>query len=1135
MNEKIRFLVQSMRCRESFKFAKVLLVLLLMASAIQAQPNDKPETFTLKFTNTAIIDVLKNIEKNSDYVFLYSSSLKSALQEKVSLNVKNASIRELMNRVLGGTALRYRIDQRQITITRTERAQPTQQHPTLKVTGVVTDENGDPAVGATIKEKGTINGTVTDAQGTFSLNVPGDAILTITYVGYQEKEIRLKGRTLIAISMIPDNKVLDEVVVVGFGKQKKESLVGAVQAVKPEDLKITSSNLSTSFAGNVPGIITRQTTGEPGYDNAEFYIRGVSTFGSNKSPLIILDGVEISTEMLNNIPPESIESFSVLKDATATSLYGSRGANGVIIVNTKHGTLSEKMKIDVRLDNTFSSPTKIQDMANGLTFMQMYNEAIYNEAKFTGQDYVPYYSNDKIENTRKKANPYLFPNNDWYSKLFKDVAISQNLNLSIRGGSKLITYFLNAGIFYENGIVRQPTENTALDVTMRSKKYLFQSNVSAHITPTTKIELNMNTQLFYYHAPKENITNLFYYTMRVNPVGFPVTLPTQDGDTFTRYGMNTRQGVGGLQTNPYALLSSGYTERNYVYSTTALNIDQDLKFITPGLKANALASFYNYSYNWLDHWMVPFYYKVADEYQNGENGDYIYDTESIGAPGQPYLQSNSGRDPTQTVWSLQAKLDYAHTFGKHNIGAALVYHMKEIKKVKDSGNEYDLLPYREQGLAGRLTYDYAQRYLMEATFGYNGSENFKRGNRFGFFPALALGWTISNESFFRTLKNVIHNFKIRGSYGLVGNDALATRFPYITTIDMSSEGGWWIGDNYSNIRVPWVTTYGNENATWEKSKKFNIGADVNVLGSIDISFDYFTEHRTGIFMQRQSILSTAGYGGNRPFANIGAVKNKGVDMSAVYTKVYSKDFTMKFNGSFTYAHNEMTEVDEPKNVETYYSRIGHPINSIRGLVADGLFTSQEEIDKSPRQELGTYTLGDIKYKDLNGDNKIDLNDVTTIGNPEIPEIIYGFGGTVKYKKFDCSFMFQGAGKVSLMMTDIHPFVDKSGDGYGISQYIVDNHWSETNNNARAAYPRLSPTFVNNDVQTSSFYLRNGSYMRLKNAEFGYTPLSWMRIYIAATNIFTISPFKTWDPEMGSGNGLRYPLQRTFKIGVQFHY
>lgn len=1006
-----------------------------------------------------------------------------------------------------------------------------------EIKGFIGDENGEPVIGATIRVKGTSVASITAHDGTFAIQAPPNATLEIAYIGYQNKDISLKGRTFISISLYPAHNQIDEVVVVGFGKQKKESLVGAVQAVSPDDLKMTSSSLTTSFAGNVPGIIARQRSGEPGYDNAEFYIRGISTFGANKSPLVILDGVEINTTMLNNIPPESIESFSVLKDATATSLYGSRGANGVIIVNTKQGELSEKMQVKVRLDNTFSAPTMIQKIADGPTYMRMFNEAAYNDAKAVGDTYSPNYSDERIAKTAERANPYLFPNNDWYGMLFKNMTSNQNLNLNVRGGSKILTYFLNAGIFYENGIIKQPKEALALDVSMRSKKYLFQSNVTARISPTTKMGLNMNTQLFYYHAPKESIRNLFYYTMRVSPVGFPAVLPAEKGDSFVRYGMSPRQGVGGLQTNPYARLSTGYTERNYVYSTTAFNIDQDLAFVTPGLKASGLASFYNYSFNWLDHWIVPFYYQVSDNYTQDENGEYKFDTKNIGEPGRPYLQSNSGREPTTSVWSLQGKIDYQRTFGKHDINATLVYHMKETKRVKNGGSEYDLLPFREQGVASRLSYNYAHRYLLEATFGYNGSENFMKGKRFGAFPAIAAGWSLSNEPFFKPLKEYVHNLKIRGSYGLVGNDALPaeSRFPYITTVDMSAGGGWWIGNNYENIRVPHITTYGNSLATWEKSKKLNVGIDLNLLGALDVTFDYFTENRTGIFMKRKAIISMLGFGGNIPWANIGAVKNRGFDMSLAYTKVFNKDFTVRANGSFTYAHNEITDTDEPTNVPTYFSRLGHPINCIRGLVAEGLFTSQEEIDQSPKQELSTYTVGDVRYKDLNGDKKIDKNDITTIGNPEIPEIIYGFGGTVTYKKWDMSLTFQGAGKVSLMMTDIHPFVDKEGDALGISQYIADNHWSEANNNAHAAYPRLSQSFVNNNVEQSTYYLRDASFLRLKTAELGFAPYKWMRVYAAGTNLLTFSPFKTWDPEMGSGNGLAYPLQKTFTIGVQFQY
>lgn len=826
--------------------------------------------------------------------------------------------------------------------------------------GYVGDENGEPVIGATVLESGTQNGVITDVDGIFTIQLAKNASLTISYVGYQKKTVVVKDKKFISVNLTPDRSMmLDEVVVVGFGKQKKESLVGAVQAVKPEDLKMTSSNLSTSFAGNVPGIIAVQTQGEPGSDEAKFYIRGISTFGSNTSPLIILDGVEINATMMNNIPPESIASFSVLKDATATSLYGSRGANGVIIVTTKQGQLSEKMSVDIRFDNTFSMPTYVQKMADGPTYMDMYNEAVYNQAIANNQEYEPFYSRDKIDKTRANANPYLFPNNDWYSMLFKDFAVNQNLNISIKGGSKNVDYFLNAGIFYENGIIRQPKEDK-LDVGMRNKKYLFQSNVTARVTSTTKVGLNMNTQLFYHHAPKTSTRNLFAYSMHGNPVRFPATLPAEPGDTYIRYGSNDPWDVGKSEPNPYAKLSEGYTERNYVYMTTAFNLEQDLKFVTPGLKLTGLASFYNYSFNWLDHWIVPFYYKVSDDYTMDDQGNYLYKTSTIGEPGEPYLKSNSGRDPTESVWSLQGALDYSRQFGGHDVGATLVYHMKETKKVKDGGAEKDLLPYREQGMAGRLTYSFGQRYLLEATFGYNGSENFRSGHRFGFFPAIALGWTISNEKFFQPLKKTVSTLKIRATYGLTGNDALATRFPYVTEVSMNNNLDWWTGSG-TRVNGPLVNIYGNANATWEKSKKLNLGVDMTLLESMDITIDYFKEDRSGIFMQRSSVPSTMGVTGMLPYANIGSVKNKGVDMSVAYSKVIGKDWVLRLNGSLTYAHNEITEIDEPVNVEPYSSRIGHPINSIMGYVSDGLFTSQEEIDRSPKQSFGNYTVGDIKY------------------------------------------------------------------------------------------------------------------------------------------------------------------------------
>ena len=1104
-----------------------LVLLFYPLSALGAQGH-----ISIKGQSITIMQAIQLIEKNSDYTFFYNAA---DLEDKQRKDINcNGPIDEILDEVFKDSGISYIVKNKEV-ILNVQKTNNTQQKKKRTVTGTIIDAVDDsPIIGANITIKGDKNtGTISDIDGNFSLSIPDNkTILVVTYIGYKTREVPVEDLGNIKIVLEGDDHTLNEVVVVGSGTQKKVSVTGAITSIKGASLKLPSSTLSNSFAGKLAGVIAKTNSGEPG-SGAEFYIRGIGTFGGRATPLILLDDVEISSGDLNYVPAENIESFSILKDASATAIYGSRGANGVMIVTTKGGEYNSKTSINVTAENSFNYLDKFPEFVDGATYMDMYNEAVYNQAIANNQEYEPFYSRDKIDKTRANANPYLFPNNDWYSMLFKDFAVNQNLNISIKGGSKNVDYFLNAGIFYENGIIRQPKEDK-LDVGMRNKKYLFQSNVTARVTSTTKVGLNMNTQLFYHHAPKTSTRNLFAYSMHGNPVRFPATLPAEPGDTYIRYGSNDPWDVGKSEPNPYAKLSEGYTERNYVYMTTAFNLEQDLKFVTPGLKLTGLASFYNYSFNWLDHWIVPFYYKVSDDYTMDDQGNYLYKTSTIGEPGEPYLKSNSGRDPTESVWSLQGALDYSRQFGGHDVGATLVYHMKETKKVKDGGAEKDLLPYREQGMAGRLTYSFGQRYLLEATFGYNGSENFRSGHRFGFFPAIALGWTISNEKFFQPLKKTVSTLKIRATYGLTGNDALATRFPYVTEVSMNNNLDWWTGSG-TRVNGPLVNIYGNANATWEKSKKLNLGVDMTLLESMDITIDYFKEDRSGIFMQRSSVPSTMGVTGMLPYANIGSVKNKGVDMSVAYSKVIGKDWVLRLNGSLTYAHNEITEIDEPVNVEPYSSRIGHPINSIMGYVSDGLFTSQEEIDRSPKQSFGNYTVGDIKYKDLNGDNVVNGYDRTIIGNPEIPEIIYGFGGTLKYKKWDLSLFFQGVAKVSLMMSDIHPFSEAGHKGYNIAQYIVDDHWSESNNVAGAAYPRLSPEFITNNAQTSTYYLRNAAFLRLKNAELGYSFFPWLRVYAAGTNLLTFSPFSTWDPEMGSGNGLKYPLQRTAKIGIQFHY
>ena len=1112
-----------------FKKIAALIPCLLLTVALNAQ------TVTKAFRSVPLKTVLEEVERQTGYSILFENE-DVDVSRPVTATFKDATLQTVLDTVLD-KSLRYTVKGggKLVTISRRSPVSaPTAPNGEMTVAGtVISSADNQPIVGANIYVEGTNVGTTTDAGGNYKLTVPASAkTVTVSFLGYDTKKISVRDIHLFKLITLADaSNKLEDVVVVGFGVQKKESLVGAVQSVKPSDLQTSSSNLSTSFSGKIAGVIAVQKSGEPGADGASFWIRGISTFGSGQSPLLILDGVEITNQMLNNIPPETIESFSVLKDATATALYGSRGANGVMIITTKNGRDSEKMTINLRAEFGASAPTRVPKVADGITYMETFNEAR------TTRGETPYYSNEKIMGTKLGLDPYVYPNVDWYDMLFKDCTFNQNFNFNMTGGAKKIDYFLNASVYNENGIMRKP-EASKFDTNINAQKYLFQANVSADATKTTRVSLKMNTQLHYRHAPIQSVSDLFAYAMTGMPCEFPATLPGEESDTFVRFGTNNAWNSG-FFTNPYAQLCRGYGDQFRGHFTSALTVNQNLDFITKGLSATGMATFYNRVYSAVYRSFTPFMYQLTD-YNIDEAGNYSYTSNSTNT-GTTYLGTTRGKDGYREL-AFQAKIDYARTFGKHDVGATIVYMQKERNMNISDEQEYAALPYRQQGLAGRVTYGFDKRYLFEANFGYNGSENFAAGKRFGFFPSVAVGWVISNEPFWKGIKEQVNLFKLRASYGLVGNDVIskdyADRFPYLTTVDMGQGYDVYIGNNFERKYGPILSVYGNPNATWEESRKLDIGVEIGLFDSLNIIFDWFKEKRSGIFMQRTSLPSTFGMSGITPWANIGKVDNSGVDISVDYNKAFSKDLILSLRGTFTYAHNEIVEMDEPKYKWAYQYKAGHPINSIQCLIAEGLFRDEEEIASSPSQDIyaTTYPIrpGDVKYRDLNDDKIIDDNDMCWTGNPTVPEIIYGFGFSLKYKGFDCSAFFQGQGKVSILMYNYHPFATAATPGSGLMQWIADEHWSEDDPNPKALYPRLSPLWNNNNTKASTLYVRNGKMLRLKTAEIGYT-YKKMRVYVSGTNLLTFAPFKYWDPEKGSGNGLGYPLQRTYNLGFQFNF
>lgn len=998
------------------------------------------------------------------------------------------------------------------------------------VTGTVTDGNGEPLPGVAIQIKGQTKGTTTDFDGVYSLNgVGASTTLVFSYVGFTTQEILVGNQTKINISLKESAAQLDEVVLVGFSKQKKVSVVGAVATVNPGELKMPTSNLTQSFAGRVSGVVSVQRSGEPGRDAAQFWIRGVATFG-NSNPLVFVDGIEISLGDLGSIDPTNIQNFSILKDASATAIYGARGANGVILVETKRGIIG-KPKISVTFENSFVSPTQLPEFTDAVTFMNMYNEARRNQNPFQPAKF----SEDKIQGTLEARDPYAYPNVDWMDELFSDFAIRKYANLNVRGGGETARYYMSASFYNDTGILNK-TDVNDFDNNIKQNRYNFVNNISVNVTPTTELELNLNADLINYNGPSVDASSIFGNVMNSNPVRFPATYPMPEGATHLYFG-NSTGGFGPNNTfpNPYADLVKGYKERFTSTVITTFRVRQLLDVVTEGLSANAFASFKNWTSSEISRSYDPYFYKLTGFTVDPTTQGYNYNIEQIGTGGRESL-GQSGSNNGDRSFMAQASLNYARTFGdKHDVSGLLVYQQRQFNVNIIGGDLTASLPSRNKSVSGRATYSYDDRYLFEANFGYNGSENFATGKRFGFFPSVAVGYVISNESFFKGLKNTISLLKVRGSYGESGNDKLPIRFPYTSNVDLSAGNGFTFGESFNNSRNGvFISRYENQGITWEVGKKLNLGIDIGLFNKLTLNVDVFKENREGIFLQRNTIPGTLGVGDTRPYANLGEVENRGMDITLDFNHAFNKDLIVSSRGTFTFATNKILSIDEPDLKYGYLSQVGKPVNQLWGLQGERLFIDQAEINGSPTQTFTTqYYPGDIKYTnasfEIDGQNRIDANDRVPMGHPTIPEITYGYGVNVMYKKFDFAILLQGVARVSFFMSNLQPFAQNERN---VLQAIANDYWTEANQNLKAFYPRLSETENPNNTQNSSWWLRDGSFLRIKNAELGFQYNQQVRLYVNAVNLATFSKFKLWDPEQGGGNGLGYPPQKTINIGAQ---
>ncbi len=1009
------------------------------------------------------------------------------------------------------------------------------------VKGNVIDNAGLPLIGASVVEEGTTNGINTDLDGNYVLKVKSPkATLNFAYSGFITERKVVGTHKIINIIMNEDQKALDEVVVVAFQKQKKNSVIGSISTIKTSELKIPSSNLTTAFAGKIAGLISYQRSGEPGADNAEFFVRGVTTFGYKNNPLILLDGLEITTSDLARIEPDNIATFSIMKDATATSLYGARGANGVILVTTKEGKVG-KAKVSMRYENSFSAPSQINHFLGAVDYMELYNRA----QRSRDESATLLYSKQKIEGTRSGLDPNIYPDVDWYHALFKNYTLNKKFNIDVNGGGEVAQYYLSVANTNETGLLKvEPLNNFNNNIDIQRSN--LRANVNINLTKTTKIAVKFYSLFERYNGPVVGASDIFGMVAQANPANFPKVFARDEITENYNHTLFGNKGNGGYP-NPYAESVKGYKDRFSNTTLAQFQISEDLKYITPGLQIRGMASVRTFTENENQRSFTPFYYGMSETQTEEGIKNSLYQIQE----GTEFLNNPTIFNNGNSNFYYEVVSQYNRTFKeKHEIGGLLVVNFSEALNTIGGNTAFSTLPSRNMGVSGRASYNYDTRYFVEGNFGYNGSEKFAKKNRFGFFPSIGLGWIVSNEKFFQDAAPGINLFKIKYTYGLVGNDGISSpsdRFFYLSDVNLSNGGtSYAFGQNYNNYYNGYlVNRYANSDVTWEVARKSNLGFELGIARKFTLQYDYFVEHRGNIYMSRQYIPQTMGLT-TAISSNLGEVRSEGVDISLDYNQSFTPNFYLTARGSFTYATNKVLVNGEPEFQNKNLSRIGHPVNQQWGYVAERLFIDQADIKNSPEQFNGfsstnTYLPGDIKYKDINKDGVINELDQTSIGKPTVPEIVYGFGFSMGYKNIDFSLFMQGVARSSFFIEpqSIAPFVNERN----ALTVIADNYWSENNPDPNAFWPRLSTYKIQNNEKSSTWWQRDGDFLRLKSIEIGYTiPKKWAkffnnvnsRLYFTGLNLANFSKFKLWDPEMG-GNGLGYPPQKVLNLGIQLKF
>ena len=1005
----------------------------------------------------------------------------------------------------------------------------------FSVAGVVYDDTGEPCIGATVRvknEPGT--GTITDLDGKFAIKVKPGATLQFEYVGMETvQRTILKDEPSLSVKFkVAKTNAIDEVVVTGLVSQKKVSVVGAVSTINMDELRTPGTSLVNMIGGRMPGVITMQLSGEPGQNLSNFWVRGVSTFGAGASALVLIDGIEGS---LNDIDVDDVESISILKDAAATAVYGVRGANGVVLVTTKRGS-KEKIQVTARATVKLSHLNKLPEYLSSYDYARLANEA----RAMSGEADI--YTPIQLDIIKNNLDPELYPNVNWIDEIIKRNSLQENYYASARGGGDVAQYFVSVGYRHEGAAYKQ--KENQFHRPLSYDQLTYRANINMNLTKRSELYFGVDGNISNYTTPGGKNTNQVWEdVLQLNPLMFPVTYA--DG-TLPTYGQSDL-------ISPFAALNyQGYKSSDYSRNMITLKFTHRFGGILKGLVGSVQAVNDRTAGFSERRFVRPDYYRATGR---TSTGDLI---KTLRSKQQDMFYSSDNE--SWRKYYMEAKLDYNTSFGAHNLGALLFYYMEDTKG-SEWGNGDALgiaaIPKRRQNVSGRLSWGYNSTYFVDANFGYTGSDLFPKGQRFGFFPSIAVGWAPTSYKWVQKHLPFVNFFKIRGSYGLAGNDNIAnTRFPYLTIINNHAATTW--GYNGSGI-VEKQT--GADNLKWEVAKKLNVGIDANFFNdAIKLTIDVFRDTRDHIFQDRVTLPEYAGMV-TYPKSNVGRMHSFGSDGNISYFHKINKDMNFTVRANYTWSQNIVDYFEENKLAYDYQSVTGMPYGVLRGYISEGLFKDEADIRQSADQTaaFGVVRPGDIKYRDVNGDGVINKDDRVPLsyGN-NVPRVMFGIGGEFNYKDFTVSMLFKGNTGVNYYRVGMGydagwiPFYN--GEMGNVLKMVNNpkNRWipawysgDPSTENPNAMFPRLSYGSNTNNSQLSTFWKKNGSFLRFQELNFRYVfrhrkwlraaGLSSLECDFVINNLFTIDSAKYFDPEQAWYNGAAYPIPTTYSLQMYFRF